>query len=205
MNYRLSLLAAVAGISLNAVSVDAASASVTSVVKPVVYDDGNGGCIKLPGFLRKPSLGKPKYGVMGGLEQGAGLISQAVADGDNGAVAKNLESFFAGAPSRGGQEQTAVAAGGSWNFSGGFERGFAAGDVRKRLDKRHPVPQPRIEEEQSPIVLVGAVDTAVGAIGGYIIEKGIEKADKALNDYVNRDQTKESIDKYGGCRMKGTC
>jgi len=58
------------------------------------------------------------------------------------------------------------------------------------------------------IVLVGesgAAATVAGAVVHEIVRSAVEKANEAAERYVNRDQTQESIEKYGGCRMKGTC
>ncbi|MFC1522766.1 hypothetical protein ACFL6Y_10185 [Elusimicrobiota bacterium] len=45
-----------------------------------------------------------------------------------------------------------------------------------------------------------------GTIGGaYLGDKAQDYAGKKLNNYAERDQTQESRERYGGCRMQGTC
>lgn len=75
------------------------------------------------------------------------------------------------------------------------------------------VPSPRQfgaggRQTQGRIVLVGAEgtvrDLAIN-LGATVIAEGVKKGADAIERYVDRDQTQESIKEYGGCRLQGTC
>ena len=74
-------------------------------------------------------------------------------------------------------------------------RGSEGRPLVERMDGNH----------EAKIITVGASDAVRDAVIGAVVDKVIEKTSEAVTKYVDRDQTKESIEKYGGCRMKGTC
>jgi|GEM_PF-2900536 len=139
------------------------------------------------------------------------LISDAFGRGG----AASLDALFNGSASRSGPvDATPVLAAESMEA---VPREATLSARRVMLMGREvPAPAPverfqgaRIVQVQFKQVVQAA---AAGAVATKVVEAAAQKANQAaqaanqaVNNYVNRDQTKESIEKYGGCRMKDTC
>ena len=94
-------------------------------------------------------------------------------------------------------------AAGAW--MSGTRTGLSKFQFAPRGSEGRPLVERMDGNHEAKIITVGASDAVRDAVIGAVVDKVIEKTSEAVTKYVDRDQTKESIEKYGGCRMKGTC
>ena len=139
-------------------------------------------------------------------------ITAAVSDKNLDKASTGLDGLFTGAGSQGGKsaEAASVVVPASYSPISGAEgfqaRMSPAGDV-----SGYPVVSASAGRVEVPDLQVSAqagrvaTDAAIALAAQRALEAAARRANEAANRYVNRDQTKESIEKYGGCRMKNTC
>lgn len=113
--------------------------------------------------------------------------------------ADSLNGLFTGsAPKEKGAESEPVAAG-DWTVEERHGASLSMPTFAPQGEKQLPL------VESARIVKVNSTKVVGEAIVGVIVEKVIKEANDAATRYVERDQTKESEQKYHGCRPKGTC
>lgn len=165
------------------------------------YDDG--GCVPPKGTKGKPSSYNPQS--WSDLQTKTSGISAAIADGKMDKASESLDGLFTGAGSKAkGSESSAVAAG-AWMIEPRTDTGLSKFQFAPRGSEGRPLVERMDGNHEAKIITVGASDAVRDAVIGAVVDKVIEKTSEAVTKYVDRDQTKESIEKYGGCRMKGTC
>lgn len=150
-------------------------------------------------------------------EKTAGL-SRAVADGKLDKAGERLDALFMGAGS-GKSSAMTVSADVKENpnpptiFYPDAENSRSVGRYAGLMVSGRSSSGPRIVRVGAEGALIGGAigagatgGSAVGAGGGaYIGDKAQDAAGNAIDRYVNRDRTQDSIKEYGGCRLKGTC
>lgn len=117
----------------------------------------------------------------------------------------SLDNLFTGsALKQKGSEAAVPVSAGDWTVEPRAEAGLSKFSPLTREARAIPLIE-RDGGAGAKIVKVGAVrDTAIN-LGATVISEGVKAASDAATKYAERDQTKESIEKYGGCRTKGTC
>jgi len=134
-------------------------------------------------------------------------ITGAISDGKMDQASEGLNSFFTGSGAKGDSSQGVVVAAGEWSAS----PSVAVELTQFKSSSHREVVIPLIERDGDArfggarVVPVGFGREVGVGVGIEIIKEGVKQANEAAERYVNRDQTNESKEKYGGCRMKGTC
>lgn len=132
------------------------------------------------------------------LKSKAASLTAAIADGKLDEAGAGLDGFYAGSASK-EKGSSAVVAAGDW----AVEPRESMGLSMPTYTPKGRSPLPSIEDAR--IIKVGIGEDLAKEAAKRIIIEGAKKAKEAIEKHVDRDQTKESIEKYGGCRMKGTC
>lgn len=136
------------------------------------------------------------------LESKAASLNAAIVEGKFDQAGAGLDGFYTGSMSK-EKGSSAVVAAGDWAVVPPTEVALS----KFRLTSRGGESRSSIEGLKAngvgefKILPVGLKEDAAKAI----VKEGAKRAVEAIEKYVERDQTKESIEKYGGCRMKGTC
>lgn len=161
-----------------------------------------------------------RYHILSGLGRQTSELSKAVQGGNLDKAGEGLSALFTGSAAKsGGSEVGAVYAGASSQASSAMtstapEVLILSGSARglRGIDEV-VVPSMIVPKNDEPekgygkgnLRLAGLTEVVGGVVVKVIVEKGIEKANEAIEKHVERDQTQESIERYGGCRVKGTC
>lgn len=132
------------------------------------------------------------------LKAKAADLSAAVSDGKMDKAGESLNGLFAGAGSKEKGSETAAVAAGTWTTAPRRVLGVRKGR-NPSVEREDGVPAPAFRN-----VDCGDKDGCRSETG-KVVEDVVKAVTKPIEKYVERDQTKESIEKYGGCRVKGTC
>lgn len=167
----------------------------------------------------KPWETGPIFRPMDALNAKTAAITGAIGDKNMDKASEGLENLFSGAGSKSGRsgaaetESGAVYAG-DWTGTKSYPGlPSSVSDARGAYESaaRRAVPRPELgvgtltTSKKPKMSAYQAAEVVGGAVVGEIIRRGIDAAEKALDRYADRDQTQESKEKYGGCRMNGTC
>jgi hypothetical protein len=143
-----------------------------------------------------------------GLEAGVSDLKDAVGGGNIGAANNQLGAFYSGGTSLGSVSAADAVRVPRWRAEMN-ETVLEARVVEKEKEIFNPPPpSPKPGESAEPF-RVASAGTIIRGVGKVIVESGAaeaakeaaRKANKAAEDYVNRDRTQDMIDKYGGKRM----
>lgn len=142
-----------------------------------------------------------------GLGQKVDAISAAMGNQDMSKAAEGLNGLFTGSGSKKDSSGSAPVVAGDWKVSPRLELAMS----RPQAPRRQAVPAGLLtlrgdaQTQEAKFVTVGLREDAIIAAAQAAAAAAAAAAEKAAEEYVNRDRTEESKEKYGGCRMKGTC
>lgn len=161
----------------------------------------------LTSLLAAPAAAQGLPASGGALDAAGAALSAAVQGGDLGEAGRLLDGLFTGTD--GAAPRGQAAAGPRWVWHQGPS--FAAPlplpkpDLTPHLPLPNPAPTPTVPPTPVVPLAVASASGAVGSAAGKAVKEIVKEAVKTIEEHVDRDRTNESKEKYGGCRMKGTC
>ncbi|PJA12169.1 MAG: hypothetical protein CO113_01340 [Elusimicrobia bacterium CG_4_9_14_3_um_filter_62_55] len=148
---------------------------------------------------------------MKGMENGVADLRDAVGSGNISGASTQLGGFYSGAASLGTVSAAGAVRAPKWKTEFSQALSGAARKEKEETTIFNPPPpaqkpRPKRAIESFEVAQAGPI---IREVGKAILKSGAveaakeagRKANKAVEDHVNRDRTRDMIDKYGGTRM----